>query len=227
MLSKDNITNIQMLSDEWYNTRLGKFTASENHWLMGEKPLTQGMTSYTYRKVYEELSGLPSKDEVNTRSTEHGHKYEQEGIDAYGTHIGIQKFYATQKLIRKEGSRFACTPDFLMIHNESQDKMYWNVTTGEVKCPLGENFIALARCKTPEDVYKISKIYYWQVIFQMDACDCLNGFLIIYNPFVKVGRLNVIEFRKLHLREQFKLVTDRKVFAEKYFNEVRDEFLNK
>lgn len=226
MLAKENVTNIVMLSDEWYQTRLGKFTASENHNLMGEKPLTQGTISYTYRKVYEELSGLPSKDEVNTRATEHGHKFESDGIKAYGDSVGLD-FVVTQKLIRKEGSRFACTPDFLIIHNESTDKMFWNVTTGEVKCPLGENFIALARCRTPDQVYKVNKIYFWQVIFQMDACDCINGLLIIYNPFVKVGKLNVIEFRKLQLREQFKLVTERKIVAENFFNEVRDEFLNK
>lgn len=226
MLAKENITNIQMLSDDWYNTRLGKFTASENHFLMGEKPLTIDSNKYILRKVYEELSGLPSKDEVNTRATEHGHKYEAEGIREFGLSRGIE-FVVTQKLIRKEGSRFACTPDFLILHNESTDKLFWNVSTGEVKCPLGENFMALARCKTPDDVYKVEKKYYWQVIYQMDACDCLNGFLVIYNPFVRVGKLNVVEFRKKDMIERFKLVTQRKLIAEEEFNQVRDEFMNK
>jgi hypothetical protein len=227
MLLKADIKNsVQMLSDEWYAARLAKYTASENYWLMGEKPLTQGMISYTYRKVYEELSGLPSKDEVNTRSTEHGHKYESEGIIELGKSLGVE-FVVTQKLIHKEGSRFAATPDFLIPISESIDKQSWNVITGEIKCPQGENFIALARCKTPDDVYKISKQYYWQVIFQMDGCDSLMGLFGVYNPFVKVVKHNIVEFRKKDLLGAFKLVAERKIFAEKYFMEVRDEFINK
>lgn len=226
LLKADIRNNIQMLSDDWFAMRLAKYTASENYWLMGEKPLTQGMISYTYRKVYEELSGLPSKDEVNTRATEHGHKYESEGIIEYGKSRGLE-FVVTQKLIHREGSRFASTPDFLIPVSESLDKLSWNVITGEVKCPQGENFIALARCKTPADVYKISKQYFFQVLFQMDACDSLNGVLVIYNPFVKVGKLNVVDFRKKELLPEFRLLAERKAFAENYFMEVRDEFINK
>lgn len=226
MLAIKNITNIQMLSDEWFAARLAMLTASENYFLMGDKFLTNDANSYIYRKIYEELSGLPSKDEINSKATEHGHKYEAEGIREYGNSVGLE-FVVVQKLIHEEGTRFSSTPDFLVRHNESIDKLYWNVTTGEVKCPLGAKFIAAARCKTPQDVYKLDKQYFWQPIWQMDACDALNGLLIIYNPFVKVGKLNVINFRKLELRAEFKLVAERKIQAEKYFNEVRDEFLNK
>lgn len=226
MLKKSNITNIQMLSDEWFMNRLARFTASENHYLCSDKFLTIDANKYVLRKVYEELSGLPSKDPVNTSATEHGHKYEAEGIREYGKLIGLE-FVVVQKLIHAEGARFSATPDFLIYHNESQDKQFWNVTTGEVKCPLGENFMALALCKTPSEVLKVNKVYYYQVLFQMDACDSLNGVLVIYNPFVKVGKLNVINFRKLELRAEFKLIAERKIMAEQQFNKIRDEFLNR
>src|SRR4029077_12781748 len=98
MLAIKNITDIQMLSDAWFMDRLARFTASENHYLCSDKFLTVDANKYVLRKVYEELSGLPSKDPVNTVATEHGHKFEPEGIREYGISIGLE-FVVVQKLI--------------------------------------------------------------------------------------------------------------------------------
>lgn len=226
MLNKKHITNIPILSDEWFMGRLAKFTASEWHYWMGEKPLTQGAINYTYRKVGEELSGLPARDEVDTKSTEWGKIQEPNAIKAFGEVMKLE-FVVTQKLIVEPDSRFGCTPDFLISNSYKEDSEFWDVTPGEVKCPPSyDNFIALARCKTPADVKATNKIYYHQVLFQMAQCDCLRGFLVIFHPLFKSGGLKIIEFRKKDLIPDFKLLNERKIIAVNLFNEVREELLN-
>jgi hypothetical protein len=226
MLLIKNITDIPMLSDEWYQARLACFTSSEKYCLMSDKFLTVGAMSYIKRKIFEELSGLPSKEQVNTISTEHGHKYESEGIMEYGKSKGLE-FVVTQKLIKEPGSRFGSTPDFIIVHNKSSDGLSYNVSTGEIKCPQGEAFIGLAMCKTPEDVKKLEPKYYWQVIDQMAACDALIGHFVVYNPFVRVGKLHSVEFRKINLVPEFKLLKERNQLTIAKFEEIRDLFLNK
>lgn len=215
-----------MLSEEWYQGRLAKFTSSEWHYWMGDKPHTTGAMSYTYRKVGEELTGLPCRDEVDTKATEWGHRYEDENIRKFKEAMGVE-FIVTQKLITEPGSRFGSTPDAILPLLKSEDNLHYNVATLEAKCPPSyDNYIALARCRTPIQIKAVNKIYYWQVIDQMYNCDALRGFLSIYHPLFKAGGLNIVEFRKLELRTEFKLMEERKKIAIATFNEVREELLN-
>lgn len=226
MLDKKHITNIPMLSEAWRMGRLAKFTASEIHYLMGEKPFTVGAMSYIYRKVGEELTGLPCRDQVDSIATEHGHKFEEPAIKLFAEIKGIN-ILVTQKLIFAPDTRCSCTPDVIIPISESEDKLFWQVETGEVKCPLSyDAYIGLARCKTPEDIKKENKIYYWQKLDQMDNCDALKGYFIIYHPFFKAGGINIVDFRKKDLILDFKLLKERKLSAVAKFNEVRDELLN-
>lgn len=231
MLNKNHITDIQILSDDWFRGRLAKFTASEKHVLMGDKPDTVGAIHYIYRKVGEEITGTPCKDEVDTKATEWGKKYENEGIIEVGKKMGWQ-FVVTQKLIVIPDTRLGCTPDFLVLLNESTDKQFWNVETGEIKCPPSfDNYIAFARCKTPQDVYKVpgdGKKWFWQAVDQMNNCGALKGYLGIYNPMFKESgtHLNIVTFRKVELLKEFKLLNERNQWADDKFNEVRNEMLN-
>jgi hypothetical protein len=226
MLKKTSISNVAMHSDDWFNKRMAKLTSSEWHHLMGEKGIVKGGESYIYRKVGEELTGLPCRNEISTAATEHGNMYENEGLIAFASKMNLD-FLVTQKLITEEGSRMSSTPDALIVMNESVDKTMYNVSTVEVKCPLSyDAFISLWRCKTPERVRSVEPKYYWQVLHQMYVCDCLVGYLVIYHPFFKVGKLNVIEFRKINLQADFKLLNQRANEAIALFNTVRDEMMN-
>ena len=225
MLNKNHITDIPALSEAWHYARLSKFTASEWHFLMGEKPFTQGALSYLYRKVGEEASGLPARDNVDTVATEWGKKTEPEAIVEFGKSKGLE-FMIVQKLICRPDSRFGCTPDALIIHNESIDKQFYNVSTVEVKCPFSfDSSVALFLCKSPADVKKQNKEYFHQVLFQMELCDSLIGYLVIYQPMFRVNKMNVIEFRKLHLREDFKLLKERMDGALVKYNEIRNQII--
>lgn len=227
MLKKDWIRHdITIHSDKWFQGRLAKFTASEFYLCMGEKFETIGSINYIYRKVGEDLSGLPCRDEIYNDATEHGHTYEKENLLQLGRIQGLE-FMIKQRLIAPEDSRFGCTPDALIYHKESIDKLYDDVSTVEAKCPKSyDGYIRLALCDTPEQVLAYKSAYFWQVLFQMDLCGALRGYLCVFQPFFKFGGVKVIEFRKIHLTPYFKLLATRKEMAEAKFNDVRRQLIN-
>lgn len=232
MLRKDWITNVPMvdeggnLTEQWRAARLSKFTASEWHKMMGEKEFTQGALSYIYTRVGENLSGLPCRDDASNDATRHGHMYEKNGLDEVKRILKVE-YLVTQKVISEPDSLFGCTPDGIIIKNVLQDDTGYEVETVEVKNPYSyEAYIALALCETPEDIKRVDKSYYWQVLFQMNICGALKGYLVIHQPFFKVGKTRIIEFRRVNLRDDFKLIEVRKKLAIDKFNEVREKLFN-
>lgn len=225
MLLKNSISSIVIHSEPWFQARLSKITSSEFHFLMGPEGIGAAGTNYIYRKVGEELTGIPCRNEISTAATEHGHEYEPENLREFGKHMGIE-FLVQQKLILSPNGRVGSTPDAIWPLKESADGTAWQVSTVEAKCPTAfDNFIHLWNCTTPEDVKKKNKIYYWQVLHQMKVCDCLNGYLSIYNPFFKAGKLRVIEFKKIDLVQEFALMERRTQEAIQIFTTQRDKML--
>lgn len=226
MLKKESITPVIMGTDEWFAGRLGRFTSSEIYHLMGAKGIGEGGYSYIYRKVGEELSGLPCRREISTEATEHGNVYETENLRKFGEKMGLN-FVVTQTLIRPKDSRFASTPDALIDFGESQDGTERNVHVVECKCPLSfDAYIRLWKCKTPEQVKKDTPAYYWQCLHQMLVADSLVGYLSVYHPHFRAGQLNIVQFKKINLIEDFKLLNQRCQEALCIFEETRDEMLN-
>lgn len=236
MLQKSRISKIKVYSEEWFSARLGKFTSSEISFIMGEKFDTLGCYSYIYRKVGEFMSGQAIKVEIENDYTRWGALHEAEAIRKFGKHFGLD-FIVCQQLITEENSRFGSTPDGLIVHRESLDGLQYEVSTLEVKCPpTFQNYIPLALCKTPQDVKKVNSQYYWQVLDQMDNCDALMGYFVIYHPDLKKGNMNIVEFRKMQptgivfgkeipypLVSDIKLLKERKKMAEQKFSIVKEE----
>lgn len=236
MLQKSRISKIKIHSEKWYAGRLGKFTSSEIGFIMGEKFETAGCSSYIYRKVGELMTGKYIKEEIDNDYTRWGALHEAEAIKKFGIHLNLQ-FIVCQQLITEKNSRFGSTPDGLIVHRESSDGTQYEVSTLEVKCPpTFQNYINLALCKTPQDVKKANSTYYWQVLDQMDNCDALTGYFVIYHPDFEKGNMNVIEFKKMqqkgivHGKEvsyplvaDIKLLKERKKMAEQKFYEVKEQ----
>lgn len=225
MLLKSSISNISIYSDEWFVNRLAKFTSSEFYLLMGEKGIGDTGRNYIYRKLGEELTGIATKKEVSTEATEHGNMYEMENLQEFGKAMKID-FLVTQKLISPIDSRYSSTPDALIVDSETPDKVGYNVYTVEAKCPLSyDGYIKLWKCKTPQQLKQESKQYYYQVLHQMYVCDSLRGYLSVYHPNFKVGKLNIIEFKRTELTNEFKLIKERTEQAIRIFEETRNEMI--
>ncbi len=231
MLLKTKISEHQLsldpLLNERYNqAKLGKFTSSEWHYLMAEKGIGSTGLNYIYRKVGELMTGMKCRPDISTPATEHGLSYEREGLIKFGEKMGLQSLLV-QRLILDEDGRCGGTPDGLIVLNESTDGLSLNVQTCEIKCPLSfDGYIRLWKCRTPEDLKKEERSYYFQVLHQMLLCDALVGWFICYHPFFKSGQMNIIEFRKINLIPEFKLMNDRKQQAIKIFNDIKQELEN-
>lgn len=226
MLKKDWIrTEIQHGTKEWHQARLAKLTASEFYRFLGEKPFTEGAYSYLYEKIGEEACGIPAKDEISTASTLWGQDYEEANLKEFMKRKGIE-YLVTQRLVSEPDSRFGCTPDGLIVIRESEDKTAYQVETVECKTPpTYPAFIKLVLCNTPQDVKKVSSAYFYQVLFQMSICDALKGHLSVFHPNFKFGGFKSIEFRKVELLAEFKLLEERKRLAVEKFDELRQKLI--
>ena len=239
MLLKSKISQHQLsldplLNEDYYKARLGKFTSSEWHCLMSDRESTR--LNYIYRKVGERLSGRPARDNISVAATEHGLDYEREGLVKFGEKMGIVGLVKTQPLILDIDGMCGSTPDGVWITNDSEDGLYHNVRTIEVKCPYSfDEYIRGWKCKTTKKKKKEKSDWYWQVLHQMQICDCLDGYFVCYQPFFSKGGINVIPFNKLDITKNtttkdkmndFKLLNTRKEQAIKIFNETLKELTN-
>lgn len=228
MLLKSKISEHQIsldpaLNEKYEQAKYGLFTSSEFHFLMGEKGIGQAGLNYIYRKVGEKICQMKSRPDISTIATEHGLTYEREGLIKFGEKMGLESLLV-QRLILDEDGRCGGTPDGLIVLNESTDGLSLNVKTVEIKCPISfDGYIRLWKCKTPADLKKEYREYYFQVIHQMSLCDCLHGYFIAYHPFFKSGQMNIIEFRKIDLIADFKMINERKAEATAIFDKTIKE----
>jgi len=232
MLKKNKISGIKILSDEWHQTRLGKFTSSEIDRLIGS-----GFIRYVREKVGEEITGKSAKSEIDTDATRWGGFYEAEALTKFGQKMGID-FLVTQQLVCDHDSRFGCTPDGLIVVRQSPDETEYEVETVEVKCPpTFANYIGLYECETPADLKKENSMYYWQCLDQMDNCESLIGNFVAYHPDFKMGNLRVIRIEAnspsvdkkgnkiFPIYDDMKLLRQKKKEASEMFDIVRTKLM--
>jgi len=230
MLKVSHISNVQIYTHEWDMARLGRFTSSRMNVLMGEKSIRDsGAMTYIYHKVGETITkkSMATEDDIiEDENTAWGRENEPMAIKKFGNKYGIQ-FLVTQKLILNPETQFSSTPDAIWVHGASVLKAdEYNVSTLEVKCPRKyHKFILLYECKTPADLKSFNKNYYWQVIDQMYNCDWAVGYFACYHPLFPEGKnLNVIEFKKIDMWDEFKKMKNRKEEAVKKYKEIMDKF---
>jgi hypothetical protein len=226
MLLKSKITKIEILSDDWKQDRKGRFTSSNMFLIMGERGLGEQGMNYIRSRVYEYLTGQSTEQEFDNDFIRHGNMYENEGIQAFLKLKGVE-FVVIQKMIHEEGTLFSSTPDFLWVKAETSDKLSYEVATGEIKAFQGASYIKVAECETPAHLKSADNKSYWQCLHQMDECGALEGYFVVYNPFFKTnGGFRVIEFRKINLIPEFKLLNERKALALEHFERIKTKLEN-
>ena len=229
MLHKSCISNIEIYSPEWNAVRLGRLTSSRISVLMGEKALSIGAMSYIHQKAGEFITGQTlAEDEgpIEDENTVWGLQTEPEALNRFGVAKKI-KYLVTQKVIFQPGGRTSSTPDALWIIDSSVLKEdCYNVATVEVKCPRKyHRFFPLYAIKTPAELKKSYSGYFWQVIDQMSTCSAAIGYFVCYHPLFPAGKnMNIIEFRKIDLWDEFALLEKRKEQAVQKLLEIVNSF---
>jgi hypothetical protein len=229
MLKKENISRVQIYSDEWQMQRRGKFTSSKIVCFMGEKGLTTGAFTYIDQKLGEEMTGhaISDEDEIEDENTAWGNQYEPIAIGEFHIRNKVE-FLVTQKLIHAPNSRYSSTPDAIWVHGLASNQEEYNVSTLEVKCPRKfHRFNKLYRCNTPHDLLKAEPRYFWQVIDQMENCDSAIGYFAAYHPLYPAKcNFKQIQFKKIDLWDDFKKLKTRKSEAEQLLIKWKNEFMN-
>lgn len=228
MLKKSHISNIQIYTKEWDDARCGRFTSSRISPLLGDSLSNKGALTYIYQKVGEFVTGksADTDEQIEDENTEWGRTYEPAAIRLFGQQKGID-FLVTQKIILNPDGRFSSTPDAIWVHGESvlKDEEY-NVSTLEVKCPRKHpRFIPLHQCNTPSDLKKYEPKYFWQVVHQMAICDSAVGYFMCYHPLYPEGKnFKIIQFNKIEMWDDFKLLDQRMKAVEVKFWELRNQY---
>lgn len=143
----------QQRSNDWYSLRLGKFTASEIHKLLGIKGLGKTGETYIYEKACEIIFGVDEEDNFTSYDMQRGINLEP---------IAFRKFKELKDLEFievKESYFFPYGEDA----GASPDGVVGNDAVLEIKCPRSNKFFKYIKYGIAE----IDNVYMAQMQFQM------------------------------------------------------------
>lgn len=216
MLLINKISHKGVHTDEWMSERMGKITASMFYCLVSKdgNSIPDGGLTYLYNKAGEIITGKRFDAEIFNDNINHGNALEAEAIEWSAKKIGLPIIRNTERgnthRLIYINDYASCTPDALLSNSVSgnifPDDDHIDIVPLEVKSPLQHHrFVRLLKCKTPADLKKEEKKYYWQVLFQMAGCESARGFFGVYSDiFGNCG--NTIEFKQLEVWDDMKLL---------------------
>ena len=196
------IYNMKQQTDEWFEIRLGKFTASNFSSLFSNKS-TLKYQSVINDVVYERLTGL-RQESFSNQWMERGNELESEARQSYE----MLKFQKVKEIGFVElNNRIGCSPDGFVGDNGMI----------EIKCPKASTLISLHSSE------KIKKDHYWQIQGQMWICKKQWCDYYVYHPelpaYIKRLERNDDDIKRLEneINEAIELVKTRikKIRSEK------------
>ncbi|WP_374464167.1 lambda exonuclease family protein [Chryseobacterium sp.] len=159
LASIEKSTEAEKKREEWFKSRLGKFTSSDLGKLMTYEDkineLPKGALTYIEEKALEILTEGQCVKRFSNDSMDRGNEKELEAIEVFEQKYGV-KCYATgedQEFVEL-CSYFGGTPDGLIMDEEGI----------EVKCPDSKTHLfRLKNVKTEQDLKKHETKIYWQI----------------------------------------------------------------
>lgn len=156
-------SNNEQRSDEWFNDRLGKFTASETHKLMGIKGLGETGKTYAFDKAIEALFGETEESFLSYDM--------QRGIELEP--LAFKKFKELKEL------KFLSVENCGFFHEcentgASPDGLVSDNSVLEIKCPKASTFFKLVLSN------EIDKKYFYQMQKQMKATNRDKAYFFNY-----------------------------------------------
>lgn len=145
------MSQVEQRSNEWHNERLGRFTGSQIHELMGVKGLGLTGEGYAYQKAIELVFGRNEDDEFISFDMQRGIQYEPLAFDLFNR-INEENF------IQAETCDFFPYKDFA---GASPDGIVSDDAVLEIKCPKPETFFKLVGSN------EVDKKYYYQMQMEM------------------------------------------------------------
>jgi len=190
------------LTKEQREQRVGKFTGSEIHKLMGAKGFGKTGETYIFEKAAEFLTGQPNKDEFSSASTQWGIDHEMEAQMYFESATGL-KIKSGETL---DNGFIAGTPDGIGINAD------WGF---EIKCPFNSgNHLKNLSMQKAEDLQDLRTEYYWQCVSYMWLTGLKKWKFCSYDPrFKEEKRMLIlnIDLNETHLTLLKQRVTEAKL----------------
>lgn len=202
------------LTDEQKKLRLGKFTGSEIHKLMGARGFGKTGETYITEKAAEFLTGEPIKPEFTAASTQWGIDHEFEAKMYFESATGA-KIFETGTIENK----YICgTPDGIIedYHKNSKQE-----SCGfEIKCPYNSgNHLKNFLMQNANDLLVLRPEYYWQIIAYMWLAGFSKWKFCSYDPRFKEEKRMLILNIDL-IPEHLELLKNRVVEATLIYNNI-------
>jgi putative phage-type endonuclease len=154
---------LEQRSNEWFDIRLGRFTASEIHKLMGVKGLGETGKTYAIEKAIEVISG-GNEDEIISQDLKRGIELESLAFNKF-KEIKFYEFLNVENTYFFEfGEHSGASPDGLVSDN----------STLEIKCPRDLKFFKIVADG------KIDDNYIWQMQHQMLSANKEQAYFFNY-----------------------------------------------
>lgn len=137
-------------SDEWFEKRLGRFTASEIFKLMGVKGLGETGKTYAIEKAIESIIGKNS-EEIQSKDLTRGVELEPLAFAKFSDIKFLDFLDVSVSEFIEYGDHSGASPDGFVSDNSNL----------EIKCPKGIKFFKIVADN------KIDDAYLWQMQHQM------------------------------------------------------------
>lgn len=227
MLNLSKISALTPYSDDWWICRLGMMTGSKISCICGERGIGEGGLTYIRSKVGEKISGKSVERNVTNEGIIWGIENEPRSIEYYQQKYNIPVMVVNKHLVYD--GLYAVTPDALIIHKELGDT--YDCETFETKSYITyATHMEHCECESPQDIKTINKPLYWQVISQMHFADVLVGNAVFFHPHFGEDtglRQHRVQFKKIDLVPDFKLLADRMEQARTIYDNKFNKFKSK
>jgi len=194
LASIDKALESERKRNEWFKSRLGKFTSSELGRLMTYEDkineLPKGAITYIEEKALEIMTDGKCVKNFSNDSMDRGNEKELEGIAAFEAKYGVKcECTGPDQQFIQLCSYFGGTPDGIIAADDLV----------EVKCPDSKTHLfRIKNIKSQADFKKHEKDYYWQIQGNLLASGRKRCFYIDYDDrFVNPDlQLFVIEIHR-------------------------------
>ena len=170
------------MTDEQKKIRLGLFSGSEIHKLMGKEGFGKTGKTYINEKVCEFLTGVPAKPEFTAASTTWGIEHEDEARKYFEAATGDT--VTTCDTIVDTANHVCGTPDGVI---DGQECGF------EIKCPYNStNHLKNFQMNSQADLLKLRPEYYWQCVTYMWITGLNEWKFCSYDPRFPDGKKMLI-----------------------------------
>lgn len=192
-------------SENWYNERLGRFTASEIHKLLGVKGLGLTGETYCFEKACEIVFGIDEEENFISSDMQRGINLEPIAFRKFQELKELEFLEVKESYFFPFGESAGASPDGLVDKNGVL----------EIKCPRSKKFFRLVA----EGEKAIDSEYYYQMQMQMLCSNSDHAYFFNYIIFKGVEMWHEIKVNRDET--MINKIKERIIEATK----IRDEFV--